>query len=61
MYSSGYVDVNTRLEPTIVHNFSYFYHLNPISIWKVVDESENLSILQVHGYGGFYISCVIIF
>jgi hypothetical protein len=32
MYSSGYVDVNTRLEPTIVHNFSYFYHLNPISI-----------------------------
>jgi hypothetical protein len=61
MCSSGYVDVNVGLEPTIVHNVSYFYHLNPTFVSKVVDESENLSILPVHGYGGFYISCVIIF
>jgi hypothetical protein len=55
MCSSGYMDVNVGLEPTIVHNFSYFYHLNPTSVWKTVDESENLSILSVYGYDGFYI------
>jgi hypothetical protein len=27
--SSSYVDVNVGLELTIMHNFSYFYHLNP--------------------------------
>jgi hypothetical protein len=32
MCSSGYVDVNVGLESTIVHNFSYFYHLNPTSV-----------------------------
>jgi hypothetical protein len=58
MCSSGYVDVNVGLEPTNMHNFSYFYHLNPTSIWKALDEPENLSILSVHSYGGFlYIMC----
>jgi hypothetical protein len=32
MCSSGYVDVNVGLDPTIVHSFSYFYHLNPASL-----------------------------
>jgi hypothetical protein len=50
MCSSGHVDVNLGFRANNRAYFSYFYHLNSTSVWKAVDESENLSILSVRWF-----------